>query len=46
MPALTIIVGSSEKSLIVGGGSGGIVIWTRLDKDTRPAAYFGCVVEW
>jgi len=38
MPAFTII-GSSEKSLIARGGSGGIAIWTRLDKDIRPAAY-------
>ena len=38
MPAFTII-GSSEKSLIARGGSGGIAIWTRLDKDIKPAAY-------
>jgi hypothetical protein len=38
MPAFTII-GSSEKSLIARGGSGGIAIWTRLEKDIRPAAY-------
>jgi hypothetical protein len=38
MPAFTII-GASEKSLIARGGSGGIAIWTRLDKDIRPAAY-------
>ncbi|KAL7468221.1 hypothetical protein ACHAXS_008448 [Conticribra weissflogii] len=38
MPAFTMI-GASEKSLIARGGSGGIAIWTRLDKDIRPAAY-------
>lgn len=38
MPTFTII-GSSEKSLIARGGSGGIAIWTKLEKDIRPAAY-------
>lgn len=38
MPAFTII-GSSEKSLIARGGSGGIAIWARLEKDIRHAAY-------
>lgn len=38
MPAFTII-GASDKSLVARGGSGGIAIWTRLDKDIRPAAY-------
>ena len=38
MPAFTII-GASEKSLVARGGSGGIAIWTRLDKDIGPAAY-------
>jgi hypothetical protein len=38
MPAFTMI-GASDKSLIARGGSGGIAIWTRLEKDIRPAAY-------
>lgn len=38
MPAFTMIA-ASEKSMIARGGSGGIAIWTRLDKDIRPAAY-------
>ena len=38
MPAFTM-VGASDKSLIARGGSGGIAIWTRLEKDLRPAAY-------
>eukprot|EP00584_Thalassiosira_punctigera_P021108 CAMPEP_0172549006 /NCGR_PEP_ID=MMETSP1067-20121228/18186_1 /TAXON_ID=265564 ORGANISM="Thalassiosira punctigera, Strain Tpunct2005C2" /NCGR_SAMPLE_ID=MMETSP1067 /ASSEMBLY_ACC=CAM_ASM_000444 /LENGTH=251 /DNA_ID=CAMNT_0013336317 /DNA_START=204 /DNA_END=959 /DNA_ORIENTATION=+ len=38
MPTFTII-GASDKSLIARGGSGGIAIWTRLEKDIRPAAY-------
>jgi hypothetical protein len=38
MPAFTMI-GASERSLIARGGSGGIAIWSRLDKDIRPAAY-------
>lgn len=37
-PAFTYI-GVSEKSLIARGGTGGIAIWTRLDKDIRPSAY-------
>jgi hypothetical protein len=37
-PAFTMI-GASENALIARGGSGGIAIWTRLDKDIRPAAY-------
>lgn len=37
-PAFTFI-GASEKSLIARGGTGGIAIWTRLEKDIRPAAY-------
>lgn len=37
-PAFTII-GASDKALIARGGSGGIAIWTRLEKDIRPAAY-------
>ena len=37
-PAFTFI-GVSKKSLIARGGTGGIAIWTRLDKDIRPAAY-------
>lgn len=38
MPAFTMI-GASTKSMIARGGSGGIAIWTRLEKDIRPAAY-------
>jgi len=37
-PAFTMI-GASEKALIARGGTGGIAIWTRLEKDIRPAAY-------
>jgi hypothetical protein len=37
-PAFTFI-GASDNSLIARGGSGGIAIWTRLEKDIRPAAY-------
>jgi len=37
-PAFTFI-GASDSSLLARGGSGGIAIWTRLDKDIRPAAY-------
>eukprot|EP00980_Cylindrotheca_fusiformis_P030045 scaffold24257_cov113-Cylindrotheca_fusiformis.AAC.1 len=37
-PAFTFI-GASDKSLIARGGTGGIAIWTRLEKDIRPAAY-------
>jgi hypothetical protein len=37
-PAFTFI-GASDKSLIARGGTGGIAIWTRIDKDIRPAAY-------
>jgi hypothetical protein len=37
-PAFTMI-GASDHALIARGGSGGIAIWTRLDKDIRPAAY-------
>ena len=38
MPTFTII-GASDKSLIARGGTGGIAIWTKLEKDIRPAAY-------
>ena len=38
MPAFTMI-GASEKSMIARGGTGGIAIWTKLEKDIRPAAY-------
>lgn len=38
MPAFTMI-GASESSMIVRGGSGGIAIWTKLKDDIRPAAY-------
>ena len=37
-PAFTMI-GASDNALIARGGSGGIAIWSRLDKDIRPAAY-------
>ena len=37
-PVFTFIV-ASDKSLVAGGGSGGIAIWTRLDSDIRPVAY-------
>ena len=37
-PAFTFIA-ASEKSLIAHGGTGGIVIWTRLDDDIREKAY-------
>jgi hypothetical protein len=40
-PAFTFI-GASEKSLIARGGTGGIAIWTRLDKDLRMTAYGAC----
>ncbi|KAL9185395.1 hypothetical protein ACHAXT_003172 [Thalassiosira profunda] len=38
LPTFTII-GASDKSLIARGGTGGIAIWTKLEKDIRPAAY-------
>ena len=38
MPAFTMI-GASDKAMIARGGSGGIAIWTKLEKDIRPAAY-------
>jgi hypothetical protein len=38
MPAFTMI-GASDRSLIARGGSGGIAIWTKLEKDIRPTAY-------
>lgn len=38
MPTFTII-GASDKSLVARGGTGGIAIWTKLDKDIQPAAY-------
>eukprot|EP00804_Cyclotella_cryptica_P024661 CCRYP_001647-RA/>CCRYP_001647-RA protein AED:0.05 eAED:0.05 QI:0/-1/0/1/-1/1/1/0/120 len=38
MPEFTMI-GASEKAMVARGGSGGIAIWTRLEKDIRPAAY-------
>lgn len=37
-PAFTMIA-ASDKSLIARGGTGGIAIWTRLDRDLRPLAY-------
>mmetsp|Transcript_4177 Transcript_4177/g.8495 ORF Transcript_4177/g.8495 Transcript_4177/m.8495 type:complete len:341 (+) Transcript_4177:217-1239(+) len=37
-PAFTMIA-ASDKALVARGGSGGIAIWSRLDKDIRPAAY-------
>lgn len=37
-PAFTLI-GCSDQALIARGGSGGIAIWTRMEKDIRPAAY-------
>jgi hypothetical protein len=37
-PAFTFI-GASQKALIARGGTGGIAIWMRLDKDIGPAAY-------
>lgn len=37
-PAFTMIC-ASEHALVARGGSGGIAIWKRLDKDIRPAAY-------
>jgi hypothetical protein len=37
-PAFTYI-GVSDKSLVARGGTGGIALWTRLDKDIRPSAY-------
>lgn len=37
-PAFTFIA-ASDHSLIARGGTGGIAIWTRLEKDIRPLAY-------
>jgi hypothetical protein len=37
-PAFTFIA-ASDTSLVARGGTGGIAIWTRLEKDIRPAAY-------
>jgi len=34
-----VFIAASETSLVAKGGSGGIAIWTRLEKDIRPAAY-------
>lgn len=34
-----VFIAASETSLVARGGSGGIAIWTRLEKDIRPAAY-------
>ncbi len=34
-----VFIAASETSLVARGGSGGIAIWTRLDKDIRPNAY-------
>jgi len=34
-----VFIAASETSLMAKGGSGGIAIWTRLEKDIRPAAY-------
>jgi hypothetical protein len=38
IPAFTMI-GASDRSLIARGGTGGIAVWTRLEKDIRLAAY-------
>lgn len=38
IPAFTFIA-SSDVSLVARGGTGGIAIWTRLDKDIKTAAY-------
>ena len=38
-PPTFTFIGASSKSLIARGGTGGIAIWTRLNKDIRPAAY-------
>lgn len=34
-----VFIAASETSLMARGGTGGIAIWTRLEKDIRPAAY-------
>jgi len=34
-----VFIAASETSLVARGGSGGIAIWTRLEKDIRPVAY-------
>lgn len=38
-PPTFTMIGASDKALIARGGTGGIAIWTRLEKDIRPAAY-------
>lgn len=38
-PPAFVFIGASDKSLIARGGTGGIAIWTRLDRDIRPNAY-------
>lgn len=38
-PPTFTFFGASKSSLMARGGSGGIAIWTRLEKDIRPAAY-------
>jgi hypothetical protein len=38
IPAFTIIA-SSDTSLVARGGTGGVAIWTRLEKDIQSAAY-------
>ena len=38
-PPAFVFIAASETSLVARGGSGGIAIWTRLEKDIRPAAY-------
>ena len=44
-PPTFTFIGSSSKSLIARGGTGGIAIWTRLEKDVRPAAYGSTVTD-
>jgi hypothetical protein len=34
-----VFLAASETSLVARGGTGGIAIWTRLEKDIRPSAY-------
>ena len=38
-PPAFVFIAASDTSLVARGGSGGIAIWTRLEKDIRPAAY-------
>jgi hypothetical protein len=42
-PPTFTMIGASDKALIARGGTGGIAIWTRLEKDIRPAAYSGFI---